>query len=200
MLKPILVWLSLLAFVVHPGSGTVDALEPRPEDFGQQWVRTHPFTLMALTQRPEAVADTKYRDAGLNTMLAWKKREGMLEAAVRQGIPWHFHVNKRYEKLSDELKADVQGLFERYEGGTGILVFDEPKLPEMAAAGEVVAWLKQTYPDVLVYSDAYPIAGGAKLSGGTWLASGLYDEPSVSYSYDDYLDDFVRIITNQAAK
>ena len=29
---------------------------PRPEDFGRQWVRSHPFTLMALTQRPDAVA------------------------------------------------------------------------------------------------------------------------------------------------
>ena len=58
----------------------------------------------------------------------------------------------------------------------------------------MVAWIKQTYPDVLVYSDAYPIAGGAKLSGGEWLASGLYDEPPVPYSYDDYLEDFVTII------
>jgi hypothetical protein len=175
-------------------SAAAQSQDARPADFGRQWVRSHPFTLMALTQRPEAVADDKYKEAGLNTMLAWKKREGMLDAAIRQGIPWHFHVNKRYEKLSDELKADVQALFDGYKGGTGILVFDEPKLPEMAAAGEVVAWLKERYPNTLIYSDAYPIAGGAKLSGGTWLASGLYDEPPVPYSYDDYLADIVRII------
>jgi len=182
-------WLLVISVAV-----SFAAADERAAHFGKQWVRSHPFTLMALTQRPEAVLDDKYREAGLNTMLAWKPRDGLFEAAVRQGLPWHFNVNKRNERLTDELKAQIDGLMTRFEGGAGFLVFDEPKLLEMARAGEVAAWIKATYPDVLVYSDAYPIAGGAKLCGGEWLASGLYDEPSVPYSYDDYLADFTRLI------
>jgi len=39
-----------------PTARVTGAAEPRPADFGTKWVRKHPFTLMALTQRPEALA------------------------------------------------------------------------------------------------------------------------------------------------
>ena len=180
------------------------AAGPRPKDFGTRWVRSHPFTIMGLTQRPEAVADDKYARAGFGTMLAWKRWPGLLESAVHQGIPWHIYLRED-TPLSDRLKSRVKHVYETYPGGQGFLVWDEPERPELKQVARIVAWLKATYPDALVYSKAYIMVWGgngsfldrdsaAKEYGCKWLASGTYDEPPVPYSYDDYLRDFVLTI------
>lgn len=115
--------------------------ETRPADFGQRWVRSHPFTLMALTQRGEVIEQNKlYAQAGLNTMLAWKDREGIFKGAARDKLPWQYHLDHRRGPLSDELKAYVDGLLRQYPGGEGILLWDEPKGNEMAELGKAAAW------------------------------------------------------------
>jgi len=126
----------------------------RKKDFGQEWIRCHEFTIMGLVQRPTAVADNKYSQANMNAMLAWKPREGILESAVRQGLPWHAHSLPA--PLSDELKGWLSGLIERFPGCEGVLVWDEPRPEDMEKVAEVVAWVKETYPHTLVYSNGFP--------------------------------------------
>ena len=171
--------------------------ETRPADFGRQWVRSRPFTIMALIQRNEAAIGTMYVDAGLNTLQVWKNRPDLFAWAVRQQIPWHYHLDGK-RKSVEQMQDEVAHFLATYPGGEGFLVHDEPKLPEMEAVGQMIAWIKQTYPHALVYSNAYPPArergSHAKHAGAEWLASGLYDEPAVPYSYDDYLNDYVEIV------
>ena len=196
----------------------------RPADFGKRWVRSHPFTLMGLVLRGEGVADDKYVEAGFNTMLIWKGREGIFEGAVRMGLSWHFHLYKsalagevRGERLDEwadmgpsgmakELertrpdpmegqKEPVKELRETYPGCGGFIVWDEPIRPEMKTAGKAVAWLKQTFPDVLVYSNAYPYGAiPGKYYGAVWIGPNTHKAPPVPFTYEDYLDDFAAII------
>ena len=217
-------WITPLAFAAVIAASSAPAAE-RPDDFGIRWVRSHPFTLMALTQRPAAVDDGRYIQAGLNTMLAWKRWEKLAGAARRMDIPYHCHLSKgllggallgkdrhrfetmtaeekarqlratRPEPLDDELKTLFQRLHETHEGCTGFVVWDEPKRPSMWTAAKVVAWLKGTFPDALVYGNAYPYGAlVGKYFGGKWVSSGVYAEPSIPYSYEEYLRDFVRIM------
>jgi len=59
--------------------------EERPDDFGRQWVRSHPFTLKALTLQGKAVGDNdRYAEAGFSNMLAWKNKPDIFQAAGRQ--------------------------------------------------------------------------------------------------------------------
>ena len=132
----------------------------RPDDFGKQWVRNHPFTIMALTLRPAAVADEKYSAANLNTFLVWKRKEGLFESAVRQNLPWHVHLldhdKKSGNMISDRLKNQFSELLKTYPCGQGALIWDEPRdVREMREVGSMVAWMKENHPDILVYSNVY---------------------------------------------
>ena len=114
--------LLLLSPLVRPAA--LSAQQPRPKDFGRRWIRSPPFTLMALVQRNEAVAsDDRYSKAGLSVMLAWdhwKHRAGVFEAAKRQNLPWIYHLEKRYRTLAD-IKKEVNGVVKKYPGGLGFL-------------------------------------------------------------------------------
>jgi hypothetical protein len=173
--------------------------EERPDDFGRQWVRSHPFTLMALTLQGKSVGDNdRYAEAGFSNMLAWKNKPEIFQAAVRRNLPWHYHLDKRIEDL-DVVKSQVDRLLKSYPGGQGFLAWDEPKLPDMPRAAERVAWLKQVYPELLVYSTVNPIKppfefSFPNLAGEKVIAEGLYDEPPVPYTYDDHLDNLAQIV------
>ncbi|MCC7086668.1 MAG: hypothetical protein IT427_16840 [Pirellulales bacterium] len=149
---------------------------------------------MALVQSNESVSDNDlYSKAGLNTMLAWKDRPAVFDAAARQGIPWHFQLDPRRGPLSEELKSYVSKLFETHPGAEGCLVWDEPKLPEMAELGKVVAWIKETHPQLLVYTSGNPITPTDDPRYHAHLA-GITDEhlkKSSPYSYNDYLRDII---------
>jgi len=192
MSRTCFVFLSFWILACGVATGHADAR--RPKDFGKQWVRTHPFTIMALTQRSGALADDKYTRAGMGTLLVWKRWSKLCEAAVRLGIPWHLHVRKG-RLLTDELKAQIKEVCRAYPGCTGFIVWDEPRRPQMKPAGEIVAWLKQTFPDKLVYSNAYPFgASGGKYYGARWMSSGVYEAPPGGYSYENYVEDMIGII------
>lgn len=156
---------------------------------GMRWVRSHPFTLMALTIVPNTFHVEQYRDqAGLNTMLAWKARDGLFEKAAPAGLPWHFHQRPHPDGLTDQLKALFGRLHDSYPGGTGWMVWDEPNRSGMITAAKTMQWLRENYPDMLVYSNALPGGGpGHKYLG---------DEapPEGGYSYEQYLRDFVTIM------
>ena len=61
---------------------------------GKRWVRSRPFTTMALTIIPESCNPQQYKDANLTTTLAWKQREQLLEGSAGVGLPWHLHVRR----------------------------------------------------------------------------------------------------------
>ena len=214
-------------FALVPGVAMTAPAEAgdRPADFGKRWVRSHPFTIMALTQRPAAVQDDRYVQVGCNTMLAWKRWEGLAPAAQRMGIPYHCHLSKgllggelmrarrheyeemdpaekaaameasRPDPMGDELRTRIDQLVDSYPGAEGFIVWDEPKRPSMKTAGKVVSWLKERFPETLVYSNAYPYgAQTGKYFGGRWEGPGTYQEPTIPYDYAQYLRDLVQII------
>lgn len=190
--------------VLALGSFTLASAAPRSQHFGREWVRSHPLTIMGQTLRAESVADNKYSDCGFTAMFAWEKPEGILASAVRQGLIWHKYLHED-TAFDDAAKADIQRLVETYPGAAGFMVWDEPERPELEEVGKRVAWLKQHYPDLLVYSKAYCMVWGgngvlldrdsaAKQYGGKWLDSGVYDEPPVPYTYEEFLHDYVTTV------
>ena len=127
---------------------------------GQRWVRSHPFTTMALTIIPESCNPQQYKDANLTTTLAWKQREQLLKGSAGVGLPWHLHLRRvvlNKDGLTDQLKTRLKGHVGNYKGCSGWMVWDEPNRAEMFRAAETVKWLKKTWPETLVYSNAYPM-------------------------------------------
>ena len=156
----------------------------------KRWVRSHPFTTMALTILADTYDPLQYRAANLNTTLAWKERSDLLQESTSANLPWHVHLRSvvlRDAGLTDEIKARLKKLYNTHPGCTGWLVWDEPKRPEMFEAAGAIAWLKQTYPDTLVYSNAYPRGATLERYYGGELPPG-------GYSYEQYLRDFAKIM------
>jgi hypothetical protein len=151
---------------------------------------------MALVQRGESVSENDlYSKAGLNTMLAWKDRPPTFQAAARQKLPWHYHLDSRRGPLSDELKTYLNSLLTAHSNGQGILLWDEPKLPEFADLGKIAAWLRETHPELLVYSNLNPIpaVGDPRFAPGR---AGLKEDGNESYpySYEDSIQDYLKIV------
>jgi len=153
---------------------------------GHRWVRSHPFTTMALTILEAKLNARQYGQANLNTLLAWKARDGLLEKAVKEGLPWQLHIYPHPEGLTEKLKADLKRLYDTYPGCTGWMVWDEPKRTQMFIAAPTLAWLRKTFPDTLVYSNGYPPAGDKRMYGG--------DPPGGRYTYEQYQSDFVNLM------
>ncbi len=157
---------------------------------GQRWVRSHPFTTMALTIIPESCNPQQYKDANLTTTLAWKQREQLLKGSAGVGLPWHLHLRRvvlNKDGLTDQLKTRLKGHVGNYKGCSGWMVWDEPNRAEMFRAAETVKWLKKTWPETLVYSNAYPMgATPERYYGGK--------TPTDGYSYEQYLRDFSTIL------
>ena len=141
---------------------------------------------MALTIVPATFDPDHYQDANLTTVLAWKAKSALLEKAVSKGLPWHLHVYPHREGLTEKLKASLTKLHADHPGLTGWLVWDEAQHVWMSKAAETIQWLKQNYPDTLVYSNGLPTAGVRKLYGD--------DPPDGQYTYEQYQNDFVDIM------
>ncbi len=162
----------------------VTARAERPSDFAMRWVRQHPLTIMELTQSPGLFECDEYKAAGMNALLAGKKPHAFMGKVTDAGFP--AHVNFRDSELSDDLKARIKAVHEAAAGPLGILVRDEPQRVAMPSVAEIVAWIRTTYPQTLVYSNAYPRgARGSKYFGA---------EPDKPYDYGHYLHDFVTIV------
>ena len=165
------------------------AQEPPGLSRGLKWVRSHPFTIMALTISPATFDVAHYRDgAGLNTMLPWKPKTDLFVKAAAEGLPWHYHQRRHLDGLTDELKEQFHKLHGTYPGCTGWMVWDEPQTLAMPTAAVTMQWLREAYPDQLVYSNALP--HGARVMGKYY---GSNDFPE-GYDYEGYLRDFVTIL------
>ena len=157
----------------------------RPADFGTQWIRSHPFSLMGLTNSSTWFDADEYKAAELNTFLCWGSDDQSLPIAVAGGLPWHDHVPGI--TLTQEVQDAITHTIETYPGGTGLMVNDEPRTLEMAGTVDIMNWIKTNYSDMLVYSNAYPI--------GAASSDEYYGGPAPpGYGYSDYLNDFVSIL------
>jgi hypothetical protein len=153
---------------------------------GHRWVRRHPLTTMALTIVPKTFVAEQYKTT-CNTLLAWKAKPKLFAKAAKVNLPWHLHIYPHRQGLTEKMKDSLRKLHRTYPGGTGWMVWDEPKRTGMLIAAPTTAWLRKEYPEMLVYSNAYPMgAGASRMYGG--------NPPGGKYSYGDYLRDMVRIM------
>jgi len=156
----------------------------RPADFGKQWVRSHPYTLMGLTQFDNFEAKM-HRRLGLGPVQVWKTSEGLLEAVTRAKLPWHGHLTAR-EGVNKAFQERLDALIATYPGDIAWMFNDEPNLQKMPLTRDVLAWVRRKYPDRLVYSNALPIGDRPwRYAGGVAPAG---------YSYEKYIEDFIEII------
>ncbi|MCC6679900.1 MAG: hypothetical protein IT445_03260 [Phycisphaeraceae bacterium] len=154
----LLVWVALCA--AGP-SAVVAETEGVDLGRGQHWVRSHPFTIMgvSLVERPFDVE--LYRNAGFSSLLVWESQEEVLRAASEAGLPWHMHryagaVRDR-EPFGEKDRERFRQFVKMYPGGIGWIINDEPnKGDEMRVTAEVIDWLRQEFPDMLVYSNSNP--------------------------------------------
>jgi len=144
-------------------------------DRGKEWIRTHPFYISGLLLRPESFNASTYLGAGLNTLLAWKPREGYYFAqGARANIPWHYHIyHERYGQTPAEVFSHVQGYVENYPGCTGLQFGDEPQVEQMSDWARYLDLLRAAYPEKLIYCNAFPGSGSG---------------------YRDYIDQFARLV------
>jgi hypothetical protein len=161
------------------------AQETRDPNFGRQWVADNPFTLNALCLTTIAFDLDEYKQAGMNSLLSWKPRTTFLEQAKAAQYPIHVHQYAR-EGATPEFQAKVSKQIEEYPTIQGIIINDEPKLSQMRTTAEAMDWVRQQFPDMLVYCNAYPIGGSPQKYSG--------DPDKVDYSYGDYIRDFARIL------
>src|SRR3546814_5169298 len=92
-----------------------------------------------------------YSDANFSTFLAWKRPESLLPIAVQQGLPWHFHVSESV--LTQDVINEITTSYNNNPGNTGWLIHDEPRRLQMNDVATVSNWVKQQYPNSLVYTN-----------------------------------------------
>jgi hypothetical protein len=129
---------------------------------------------MGLCLVPSAFEGATYRDDNFALLLAWKPNKTILQQAHDLSIPWHYHVRLHSDGLTDELKTQLQNIYTSYRGGQGWMVWDEPKRSQMFTAAPTLQWLREQYPETLVYSNAYPIGIDLNRANGAFRQSSLY--------------------------
>ncbi|MHB9071531.1 MAG: SGNH/GDSL hydrolase family protein [Sedimentisphaerales bacterium] len=175
----------------------------RPEDFGRQWVRSHPFQIMSLVTIDDTFDANVYADAGMNTVLVWKGREGILNKTAAKGLPWHFKPLAKYNDanhpetknpLTQERMDWSLQFYKKYPSCEGFLVMDEPRHVHFPGLAKAMDWYRTNFPQSLIYGNIY-MAG--KDPGAYYQspkdASGQYIEPPVKYEYEDYIREYLEM-------
>jgi len=180
----------LLVFGAMTFETTIQGTEPkRPKNFGTQWVRSHPFTIMGLTALRQGIDTELYRKGGFGPALAFKNKPAVFKALSEAGISYHYRVQPPAKgPLTDEIRTVVTNVVKTYPGCTGIFAWDEPKWIHMKHVAEGIQWIRDTFPGMLAYSNANPIGGNAVKYCGM-------EPPGGSYSYKDYIKDLASITT-----
>ncbi|HUT73801.1 MAG TPA: hypothetical protein VM221_03065 [Armatimonadota bacterium] len=192
----------VFALVCALGLGTAGLAGERPKDFGKQWVRNHPLTLMALLLDSDTYDPAWYKELNLTAALIWKGREGLFEKSAANGMPWHYYALPNlkktkdaaddYDALAQERMDLARSFHDKYAGGAGFLIWDEPRHPAFPAMAQAMAWFRETFPEMLGYSNLY--SGGAP--AGKYYdtepdAEGNYTAPPVPYGYEQYLREYL---------
>jgi hypothetical protein len=150
------------------------ALESGDAGFGWQWVRRHPFVIQAATVDPNTWDIAKYVDTGI-TVLQWDPTNPWTTPPPEYAnMPWHAYANNGAPSLP---------------GQTGWLVGDEPSYLAMREKyAKIVQRLRQQPAErqKIIYTTAL----GNNANTTNWYGDGS----NPSYTYDQYLDDFISII------
>ena len=197
MVLAILVMLALGACAMAADDGRA----ARPKDFGKRWVRSHPFTIMSPVQHARTLDMQQYRAAGMTSLQVWKPKPAILGKATADGISWHCTGlrSRRRSKLpfdmlmTDREKARARRLQRTYPGGAGWFVWDEPRHPAFPTMADAMKWFRETFPDMLVYSNLYCAGGnhGKYYHSKVDPATGDYSKPPVPYTYEIYLQEYI---------
>jgi len=158
---------------------------------GYQWIRSRPFTLTSLVLKHETYDANVYSACNLNAALLWKPEIELFKETVRAGLPWHGHAKSRRfygnegaDRFDEEMQSHMKQLVNDYPGCEAWLVWDEPEREEIKLAGQIAKWVRETWPNMLVYTDANP--GGHEEFRG--------EEPENGYYYTQYLRDITGTI------
>ena len=184
----------LMGLVVMFGATAQGA--DRPVDFGRQWVRSHPYTLMGLCGIPDLDVDL-YRQSGLNTGLAWRvgpDGKGLRDAMDAANLPWLGHIRAptsavcRHTGPDQRFQDEINSYMKLYESScVGWILNDEPSLNFMPSTAELIVWTRQNYPHLLA------ICNGKPLGARSWnYGSGRV--PRYDYTYRDYVNDYIQIV------
>src|SRR4051794_1057997 len=157
----------------------------RAADFGNQWVRAHPFTVMGLQQTDTSLKIDKYKAANMSSMLVWWNNgngKPIAQVASDNNVPWHAYIVDGEGEESARI-ADYASVGK----SIGWMVGDEIPRQQMTLFGSIANTAKQQRPNDLVYTNMLPTyATAGQLYGGT--------PPAGGYSYSQYVDDVVQII------
>jgi hypothetical protein len=184
--------------IEYTGSGTdwfgevkIGDAVPRTRSvtFGNEWVRTHPFTLQALVARDSSLVDTWYREANFTDVLAWENNVGLVDKAwEKQGLPWHWHTG--HQTLNTTLQATIQTWMVQRPGGQAFLVWDEPTRTDFGAVKKVSDWIKDNYPQTLVYGNMSTVGR----AGYNYSQEYGTNPPPVPYDHATFIDDYMYVV------
>jgi hypothetical protein len=174
----------IAALVFNIGVDSSRAAE-RPKNFGQQWVRRHPLTLMGLQQWAHTLEVAEHRGANMTNLLVWWANgdgKPLAAAASADNLPWHALI---VDGEGDE--RDRINDYASVGNAAGWMIGDELASTQLPFFGEIVSWVKQNRPGEIVYTNAYPTyAPPEVLYGGS--------PPGGSYTYSQYLEDIVQVL------
>jgi hypothetical protein len=133
-------------------------LAARPADFGQQWVRSHPFTLMGLQQSHLTLDINEHRGANMSSLLVWwndGNGKPIAQIASNGNMPWH--------ALIVDGEGDERDRITNYASvgnSVGWMMGDEVDGSMMPFFNELGNWVKDNRPNDLVYTNALPTYAG----------------------------------------
>ncbi len=159
------------------------------DSFGKIWVRNHPFALMGLLGGGKDCNIDTYKASNMSMTLLWEDDFSLLKQSDRAAIPWVYHLEVRkergYTKLCDALKNHVNKVYDINPAGAwSWTVWDEVQGMHAATWNEIKDWIKEVYPNTLVYVNAQPKQTPSENWGAPNYPPG--------FKYSDYLDALVQ--------
>ena len=121
----------------------------RPADYGKQWIRNHPFNIYAWADGD--VYDPKMQALHFTGIEA---RESYKAAnAQREGMIWNAYEDDFYDGpvLTDALKQKISNFVIQGGPSGAINLADEPPIAAMDNLGVTANWIRQTYPQMMIY-------------------------------------------------
>lgn len=159
------------------------AQSAEPLSRGTLWVRSHPFTINALTEFPVDVK--KYKDVGFTSVMAYitKANPTYIEPMIgNTGLDWHWFCGSANMSDYPWVLQAVQDLRAKHPGNIGFSMGDESTSKDYPRLAKLLEDVRKLAPDAIVYHPVISMDGAA------------CDPAAYSGSYDKYLDDAVNIL------
>ena len=168
-------------FAVSASTSLAEASEPAGR--GTQWVRSHPFTVNALTEFP---VDMKtYKDVGFTSVMAYvtQGNPGYAEGLIgKTGLDWHWFCGGANTDNDQWVLQAVKEMRAKYPGNIGLSLGDETGSKTYPKLSKLLEQVRKLAPDALVYHPVISIDGAA------------CSPQSFSGTYDKYMDDVVNVL------